>query len=210
MFNGDFYDQIDGVAMGSPLAPILANIFMAFYEEKWLNEFEGNKPIFYRRYVDDIFAVFDSEDEALKFFNFINNKHDNIIFTMEKEIDNKLSFLDVLLDNSSSSLKTSVFRKKTFTGLLTAFNSITSFSYKSGLVKCLIDRAFKINNTWFGFHIDLENIKSILQKNMYPNYLIDNIAKTYLNNNCCPKENDSTKTSDNVRYYRLPFTGKFF
>ena len=53
---------------------------------------------------------------------------------MEKEIDNKLPFLNVFLDNSSTSLKTSVFRKKTFTGLLTAFNSFTSFSYKSGLV----------------------------------------------------------------------------
>jgi len=209
LFKGDFYDQIDGVAMGSPLAPILANIFMAFYEEKWLSEFEGNKPIFYRRYVDDIFALFNSEAEALVFFHYINNKHKNIKFTMEKEIDNKLSFLDVFLDNSSTSLKTSVFRKKTFTGLLTGFNSFTSFSYKSGLIKCLIDRAFKINNTWFGFHVDLENIKHILQKNLYPNYLIDNIVKTYLNKHCCPNENNSTNKSDNVRYYRLPFTGKF-
>ena len=178
--------------MGSPLVPILANIFIAFYEEKWLNEFQGNKPIFYRRYVEIIFAVFYSEDEALASFNYINSKHNNIKFTMEKEIDNKLSFLDVFLDNSSTSLKTSVIRKKTFTGLLTAFINFTSFSYKSGLVKCLIVRAFKINNTWFGFHVDLENIKCILQKNMYPHYRIGNIVKTYLNNNCCSKENDST------------------
>ena len=37
-FNGKFYNKIDGVAMGSPLAPVLANIFMGFYESKWLNE----------------------------------------------------------------------------------------------------------------------------------------------------------------------------
>ena len=36
--NGKFYNQIDGVAMGSPLAPVLANIFMSFYKSKWLNE----------------------------------------------------------------------------------------------------------------------------------------------------------------------------
>ena len=38
IFNSKFYNQIDGVAMGSPLAPVLANIFMGFYESKWLDE----------------------------------------------------------------------------------------------------------------------------------------------------------------------------
>ena len=60
-------------------------------------------------------------------------------------------------------------------------------------------------NQKLDIHADLENIKCILQKN----YLIENIVKTYLNNNCCPKENDTTKKSYNVRYYRLPFTDKF-
>ena len=47
LFNGKFYNQIDGVAMGSPLAPVLANIFMGFYESKWLNEYNLNKPKLY-------------------------------------------------------------------------------------------------------------------------------------------------------------------
>ena len=40
--------------MGSPLAPVLANIFMSFHESKWLNEYNLNKPKFYLRYIDDI------------------------------------------------------------------------------------------------------------------------------------------------------------
>ena len=40
--------------MGSPLAPVLANIFMGFHESKWLNEYNLIKPKFYLRYVDDI------------------------------------------------------------------------------------------------------------------------------------------------------------
>ena len=56
IFNSKFYNQIDGVAMGSPLAPVLANIFMGFQESKWLNENNLNKPKFYLRYVDDILA----------------------------------------------------------------------------------------------------------------------------------------------------------
>ena len=47
IFNSKFYNQIDGVAMGSPLAPVLANIFMAFHESKWLNEYNLNKPKFF-------------------------------------------------------------------------------------------------------------------------------------------------------------------
>ena len=52
LFNGKFYNQIDGVTMDSPLAPVFANILMGFYESKWLNECNLNKPKFYLRYVD--------------------------------------------------------------------------------------------------------------------------------------------------------------
>ena len=57
--------------MGSPLA-------------KWLNEYNPNKPKFYLRYVDDILAVFDNEQDSLIFFYFLNNRHPNIRFAIEK------------------------------------------------------------------------------------------------------------------------------
>ena len=68
IFNSKFYNQIDGVAMGSPLAPVLANIFMGFHKSKWLNDYNLNKPIFYLRYVDDILAAFVNEQDSLNFF----------------------------------------------------------------------------------------------------------------------------------------------
>ena len=74
IFNSKFYNQIDGVAMGSPLAPVLANIFMGFYESNWLNEYNLNKPNFYLRYVDDILAAFDNEQDSWKFLGFIKKK----------------------------------------------------------------------------------------------------------------------------------------
>ena len=64
LFKGKFYDQIDGVAMGSPLAPVLANLFMGLYEKDWLNNYDGVSPSYYTRYVDDVFSVFNSHDEA--------------------------------------------------------------------------------------------------------------------------------------------------
>ena len=75
MFKNVSYDQIDGVEMGSPLAPILSNLFLGHYERVWLNEFVGNGPIFYKRYVDDIIALFNNEEEPLHFLDYINSNH---------------------------------------------------------------------------------------------------------------------------------------
>ena len=48
IFNSKFYNQIDEIAMGSPLAPVLGNTFMGFYESKWLNEYNLNKANFFK------------------------------------------------------------------------------------------------------------------------------------------------------------------
>ena len=63
IFNNEFYNEIDRVAMESALAPILANIFMGFDESKWLDEYNLNKSKFYLRYLDDIVAAFDNEQD---------------------------------------------------------------------------------------------------------------------------------------------------
>ena len=84
IFNSKFFIQINGVAMSSPLARVLANIFMGFHESNWLNEYNLKKPKFYLRYVDDILAAFDNEQDSLNFLNFSNNRHPNIKFTIEK------------------------------------------------------------------------------------------------------------------------------
>ena len=55
--------------MVSPIAPVLANVFMGFYESKLLNQYNLNKPKFYLRYVDDILAAFDKEQDSLNFLS---------------------------------------------------------------------------------------------------------------------------------------------
>ena len=52
------YDQVDGIAMGSPLAPILDNISMEYHEKGWIRNYIYGRLPYYKRYVDDIFAVF--------------------------------------------------------------------------------------------------------------------------------------------------------
>ena len=67
--------------MGSPLAPVLANIFMGFHESSWLNEYNLNKPKFYLKYVGDILGAFENDQDSLNFLIFLINRHPNIKFT---------------------------------------------------------------------------------------------------------------------------------
>ena len=113
-FKSEFYDQVDGVAMGSPLAPVLANLFMGHYEKEWLSNYEGILPSYYTRYFDDIFSVFNSQDEAKRFFSYVNSRHFNVKFIMETEIHKIILFLDFLIDNRNNIFNTTAYHKLTF------------------------------------------------------------------------------------------------
>ena len=127
MSEGKFYDQIDGVAMGSPLGPVLANLFMGYHEQKWLQSFEEYELVLYCRYVDDIMCLFSNESDADKFFVFLNQQHPKIKFTIEKQTENQLSFLHLLITSNGNNFQTSVYRKKHSIGLYTNYLRFTPF-----------------------------------------------------------------------------------
>ena len=155
--------------MGTPLAPVLATIFMSLYESKWLNENNFNKSKLYLRYVDDILAAFANEPDLLNFLNFLNNRQPNIKFMVEKQINYSIDFLDLFISGvNNQNLTLQTYQKWTFAGLLLKYKSFTSFSYKISVIKCLIHSSFEICNNWNSFHNDINNIKSNLTKNAFP------------------------------------------
>ena len=89
-----------------------------------------------------------------------------------------------------------------YTERLLNFKSFTSYSYKISLIKCLLDRSFKICKNWNSFHNDIENIKSNLIKNAYPSFLIDKVIKKYLDYRFSSNQNQLKDTSD-VNYFKL-------
>ena len=180
-FDGKIYEQTDGVAMGSPLGPSLDNAFLCFHEQIWLNDCpEDFKPVYYRRYVDDIFALFRLPDHLEKFTNHLNSNHKNIKSTYEKESNNSLPFLDMLKSRSDNDFKKSIYHKPTFSGVYSNFNGFIYDEYKIGLVFTMLFRTFSIVSDFSRFHTEVIHLKEILRKNAFPIKLVDNCIKNFL------------------------------
>ena len=81
-------------------------------------------PVFYRRYIDDIFVLFSSPHHADKFREYLSSKHPNINFSIEKEEDGPLPFLDINIFHKNDKFATNIYRKKTFSGVYTNFKSL--------------------------------------------------------------------------------------
>ena len=100
----------------------------------------------------------------INFFVFLNQRHPKIKFTIEKQTENQLSFLDLLITSNGNNFQTSDYWKKHSIGLYTNYLSFTRFSYKMGLVKTLLHRAFVISSNWSIFHVELSKTKELLEK----------------------------------------------
>ena len=176
--------QIDGVAMGSPLGPALANAFLVYHEKNWLEHCPVEYgPLYYRRYVD-IFVLFNSAEHLQCFYSYLNSRHLNIslTITIENEKDNRMSFPDVNIIREKDKFTPSVYRKPTFSGIYTNFDSFLPSSNKIGLLHTLLYRCFRICSDWTKFHLELVKLTDVFKNNGYPENFINNCFKVLLDN----------------------------
>ena len=94
---GAIYYQIDGVAMGSSLGPMLVNFFMGYYETLWLKTFWQCKIICRDDMLMILYVLLSCESDADNFFEFWNTQHPNVKFAFEKQVNKQSSFLDFLV-----------------------------------------------------------------------------------------------------------------
>ena len=151
-FEGSLYEQIDGVAMGSPLGPLMANTFMCSIEDRLQDQ--GKLPEFYKRYVDDTLSIMPNVETAESFLSVLNEIHPSVSFTMELGEHGKLPFLGTEIRKCNGRLETRVYRKPTDTGLLLHYKSHVDVRYNKSLLKTMLDRAFKVSFTWQLFHLE--------------------------------------------------------
>ena len=76
---------------------------------------------------------------------------------------------------------TSVYRKPTFSGVFTNFESFIPDIYKRGLIETLLHRSFRLCSNYENFHWEIETLKSILKRNSYPHNLVNHCIKKFLN-----------------------------
>ena len=131
--NNKTYLQVDGVPMGSPLVPVLANIFMVDLKRNILTTL-SNDILLWKRYVDDTIC-FIKLTSINKVLETLNSYHTNIKFTIEIESENKISFLDVLLIRSNSLISTKVYRKNTNTDIYINWKSFAPNNWTWGTLK---------------------------------------------------------------------------
>ncbi|XP_046406336.1 uncharacterized protein LOC124171238 [Ischnura elegans] len=151
--------------MGSPLSPVMANLFMEDFEAKAIETYQ-KKPKLWLRYVDDTFVVWPHGAEELdKSLCHLNQQHPRIQFTTEKEEDGKLAFLDVLVKRKGDGrLGHAVYRKPTHTDRYLMATSHHHPAQKASVVSSLFHRAFTIADAE-SLNAEKKQLASVLQKN---------------------------------------------
>ena len=132
-FNGETFAQVDSVAMGSPLAPILADIFMVELERN-LTPILKDHLSCWRRYVDDTIC-FIKNGSVEHVLSTLDNFDSSIKFTYLTENGNTFSFLDVQLIRTGDNIENCVFKKPTSTDIYIYWNSFAPFQWKCSTFK---------------------------------------------------------------------------
>ncbi|KFD49035.1 hypothetical protein M513_10083 [Trichuris suis] len=204
-FQGRFFSQKQGAPMGSPLSPVLAELFMEHLEEKAFSTRAPKFPIkAFKRYVDDIFAIIRRGSEQ-PFLDHLNSLFaDTICCTMEIERHRRLPFLDTLLIRKETNISSQVYRKPTNTDHFAHYMSNHPLGVKRGLIIGLVDRAYHLCDPQF-LDRELRHIKTVLHRNGYPHRLIDSTVARRLQHldspSNAPRPSPDTKITIPLPFY---------
>lgn len=179
IFDGKYYMQNNGLAMGSPLSSILSEIYLNDMENTYIlsehNKY-ANKILFYKRYVDDTFVIFNGNSRQLNLMKNIFNKiNNNLQFTLETEIDNKLNFLDLTIEKIDGKLAFNIYRKPTATNHTIHQTSYHPMNHKLAAYNTMIHRMLSIPLSPDCYNSELNTIKYIATANGYESSMIDRL-----------------------------------
>ncbi|CAF5086883.1 unnamed protein product, partial [Rotaria sp. Silwood1] len=211
LFDGKIYDQVDGVSMGSPLAPLLAEIFLQEFEKKYSSLFENLGIVYWKRYVDDTFVLLDPKFSAKKVCAELSKLHPSVKFTSQEEdaVTHKLPFLNVLIQRQEGiGFQTRIYRKPTFTGLITKWNSFVPKIYKYNTISVMVHHAIQICSSYKALHAEFQCIRKISKRNGYPSNFVDSIIKRQLNLKYEPSAPVPPTLSTDTVVFKIPYLGK--
>jgi len=172
-FNGKHYLQVGGTAMGTKVAPSLANLFMAYFEDKFVYTYPF-QPTIWLRYIDDIFLIWEHGNEKFEvFLNHLNTCHQTIKFTSEVSLAS-VNFLDttVSLDHTRK-LYTTLYCKPTDSHNYLSFESAHPIHTKRGLPYSQLLRVRRICHHIEDYDTNAVLIGSHFIRRGYPQKLIE-------------------------------------
>ena len=174
-FQGKIFEQVKGAAMGSPISPIVANLFMEDLETKALATSTA-PPTLWKRYVDDTFIII-HKAEKNNFLQHLNSIDDNIHFTCEEADENgAIAFLDMLITpDEEGRLNISVFRKATHTDQYLHWDSHHAVNSKYSVVGTLFHRARTICSNPMQLQKEEKHLHQSLKRCKYPDWAINRV-----------------------------------
>ena len=205
-YNGKLYKQVDGVTMGSPLGPTLANIFLANIEQEIFATDKNFHPRMYCRYVDDIFTVFSADQNFETMLNVLNTQHPNLKFTYELG-NHTLPFLDTNISIKEGDCEIEVYRKKTNTGVMLNFSALVPNMWKAGLVRCMLYRAWIVCSSYELFMKETDKLRCMFSKNGYSSKFFYETLTSFLADRYTPKRQPKDELETNF-LLKIPYFGK--
>lgn len=165
------YIQTTGIAMGQPLSATIATLYMEELETEFATK-TSVPCLLWKRCMDDILAIVPAThvDNAL---TILNSLRPSIKFTLERETDRSIPFLDLRLTRLLGSINISVYRKPTHTDQYLAFDSNHPIQHKRAVVAALVRRATTIPSTSTGRSAETRYVQQVLSTSGYPRSVVD-------------------------------------
>ncbi|CAM4835397.1 unnamed protein product [Rotaria magnacalcarata] len=210
LFNGIVYDQIDGVSMGSSLAPLLAEIFLQEFETKSAALFAELGIIYWKRYVDDTFVLVNSTHSTKAICAELSKCHPFLQFTSEEEhpVTHTLPFIGVLIKRQpGTGFNTSIYRKPTFSGLMTKWSSFVPKTYKHNAVFTLIYRAIQLCSSKKSLYKELNFIRQLATNNGYPIVFVNSVIRRQLHIKNSSPVPIQPELNNDIVVLRVPYFG---
>ena len=209
-FGKSYYKQTTGIAMGSRIAPPLAIVFMNAVESLILASDTTLQPLLYMRYIDDIIGIWTHGSEALDhFFNFINNFHKSLKFTIERSDNNQsnqIAFLDTLLTIlPNGHFTTELFIKPMAAPIILHYESAHHTETKHSVLFSQMLRAKRLGSNRECKLRGMQKIESLFANNGYPHSLIQRTKHRIMTKYTRPPKHSAHITSHNTTHQQLTY-----